>query len=666
MGLENLSPEEQREMLELLQRHRESQGLSEGEILPSLPVDMGKAAASGVAQGALGVGQLAAMPFAGIAGARNWAVRKLSEAVGEAPPKNLPNLGADVMGALGKASEKVNYRPQTTPGRYVKSVAEGVPTAALGPGSPFLKGLIAVGSGAGAQFADDTIAGGDASQGGNALARFGGGVIGSALPLVVAGRVKNAHQLVHEALSKTSPADFARAKRLEGLMTQHGMPSHIKSQLFGQNSTLDDLVAQASASSNTRPALMGATQNAPKEAGQAMENWLLTNLPPQVSSRRELLGDVQKRAADRIAAGVRLSNAQYTKAMPKDLPNYAPEEMLDLHNELFTLARSDKFVGGEGGKAIERFLKEKLTDADGLPISNPYALNNALKDLNALKKQEGWGGLPTSAIKEALRKYTPEFADARKAKSAVMDNVVEPMQKGLVGDIARMGGGIKPDRYTALESAFTRIFTPDRPQPKEIADFAKHLGKDEFAQFFGEYLRKQVSQNLNRASNVGGPYNFLLAIARTPAQQANLRASLTAAAESMGAKPHEVVKGFSNLMRGFETYKNVKLAGGLNSAEIGAKAGINIPGLFIAPNSRIGRTSFDYVSRKTYAQIIDMVTSPDGLKRLEQIARTKPTSTRMKALVEGLVINSLQGMAAETPGDYPDVMPGQNQPQGVQ
>jgi hypothetical protein len=320
--------------------------------------------------------------------------------------------------------------------------------------------------------------------------------------------------------------------------------------------------------------------------------------------------------------------------------------MMDMQTELLELADSPKFVNSEASAAIKKFVNEKLTK-DGIPITNRWGLNNVYKDLNALRKEEGWKGLPDAVLRDVIGKYTPDFDPARAAKSQVMRDVVEPMKKGLTGDIAHMGGGVKPDRYTAIETAFKRVFTPDRNQSAEIKAFAKDMGEYNFVEFFGEYLRKEVAANLNRASTTEGPYKLGLAIARTPEQYANLNSALEVVAKLGDAKPSEVTKGFSNLIRAFDTYKDLKIAPNLNQADIGQRAGVNAGALAVAPFSRLGRALTDMEARKAYMKITEMALAPDGLKQLEKLARVKPTSVRMRAFLDGLVQSTIQGMAAE-------------------
>lgn len=656
METSQMTPEEKRKLLELLKRKEQAQLMESAgteaqkvEEFTAKAKDYGKATMSGLAQGVVGLTELGMVP----ARLGEWGVNKAAELAGA--PEGTFGVAKAGGEALRDVRGAVSYKPEATGAKYALSVAESAPGAALGPGTKLLKGLSAFGSGIGAEMAGQAI-GED-----NALARAVGAMVGGVLPWTAMGKVQNAQQLVHESLQHTTPGDFKRAQRLADELAKNKIDSFLNSQLLGPRSTFDDLVQQASGFSHTRPPLIGRTEQASRQAGEAMGAWTDMNLPPQVASRRNMLGDIQERAANRIAAGKRLSNARYAQNMPQGLPDYDPGQMMQMHQELAALAASPKFRNSEGGRALERFVQEKLTTADGLPVTDPIGLNNIYKDLNALRLQEGWKGLPDTALKDVLKKYTPEFDAARAAKSKVMTDVVQPMQKGLTGDIARMGGGIKPDRYTALETAFNRVFTPDRNQAQEIEAFARQIGKDEFSQFFGEYLRKQVSKELNRASTVQGPYKLGLNLARTPEQMANLNASLKIVAESMGAKPSEVTKGFSNLLRAFDSYKDLNLASALNNADSGFRAGLNVTGLVIAPHSRVGRASFDIVARRTYQEIADLAMSPDGLKKLEQLARVKPTSSRMKAFIQGMVQTTMQGLSAEQPRKSPmldDVMKG--------
>jgi hypothetical protein len=601
------------------------------EITPGEALtDLGNSAVSGVAQGALGLAQIPSLPF---------------ELFSKAGTDEMePYMKSEIYGLLQRGKEALGYNPTTPLGRYTKSIAESAPAAAIGPGGPLLKSAMALGSGVGAE----------AGSAAGPIGRVAGSLLGGLVPAYAMGKSPNSAQLVHESLNSTTPGDFSRAGRMAKILGENKIKSYLSSQLLGPRSTLDDLVEEASAYSHTRPGLVTQTANAPKEAAEAVRAWVGKNLPPTVSSRREFLGDIQETATRRIAAADKLSNLRYAQQMPQPpgaVPgvtpqrvDYSPGDMMDMQKELLDLARSPKYVNSEGGKTIERFVKEVLTEGE-LPVTNRWGVNNIFKDLNKIKMKEGWAGLPDRDIKAIVGKYTDDFAAARAAKEAVQRKVVEPMKKGLVGDIAHMGGGMKPDRYTALESAFNRVFTADRNQAAEIMKFGDDIGPREFAQFFGEYLEKAVAKTMNRASGLDAPYKFTTEVARTPAQFANLNASLKVVAKAMGAKEQEVVKGFSNLMRGLDTYKDLVLAPRLNPGDIGAKAGVNVFGMVIAPHSRAGRVSWDIVTRRTYKEIVDMVKSPDGLKQLEQLARHKPTSARMRAFIESMLQASVQGMS---------------------
>lgn len=599
--------------------------------------DLSLSLLSGLAQGGLSLAQLPSLPH------------ELFARAGSA--ENYPYGKSEIFNFLEKGKQATQYRPKSTEAGYTKSIMESVPAAALGPGGLGLKAASAVGSGVGAEALDNLVD----PKGDNALARVAGSLVGGIAPWTIAGKSPNAQQLVHESLSSTTPGDFVRANRLAKELADHKINSFLNSQLLGPRSTLDDLVVEASAYSHTRPRLETQTVGAPKEAKKALDVWFDKNVPPQMESRRTFLGDIKQLTTDKQKELKDLANFRYGQKMPQPIEvpgmtqvraDYPVQDMMDMHRELMALARSAKHRGG-GGADLEAFVRKQLTQPDGLPVTNRWELNNIYKNLNAIKEKEGWLGLPDADLKKVIKKYTPDFDAARQAASSTIKNELHPMQQGLTGEVSRIGGEVRPDRYAAMESAFNRIFPLDRNQSTEILQFAKDIGEDEFAQFFGEYLKKAATKNLNRASGLDAPYQFTLDIARSPEQMANINTALKIVAKSMGASPQEVAKGFSNLMRAFNTYQDLVLAPGLNRADIGARAGVNLFGVVIAPHSRAGRASYDLVTRKTYQQIVDMVTSPDGLKQLEYLARHKPTSARMKAVVEGLLQMSVQGLVAE-------------------
>jgi hypothetical protein len=225
-----------------------------------------------------------------------------------------------------------------------------------------------------------------------------------------------------------------------------------------------------------------------------------------------------------------------------------------------------------------------------------------------------------------------------------MEQNVNPVERGLTGQIAQMGGGVRPDRFTAKNSAMSMVFPRDTPQPQAIKELAGQIG----GEGVGELLREHLSQAMEKAvklSNSAGreqqPFSFVSAVAGTNAQRQNLEAALTETAKAMGASPFEVRNGFYKLMRAFESFKDLNIPSSVDRTALSQQAGLNVPGLVVAPQSRVGRALWEKATEKTYKRIADTILSPDGLAKLEAIGRGAPPSV-LGAYARG-VLTAAQG-----------------------
>lgn len=513
------------------------------------------------------------------------------------------------------------------------------------------KAAIGAGSGVGAETSARLF-------GDNAVSRVAGGLIGGFAPTVAGKYVANSENLLRQATSQIPDADWRRAKVLEKTLTQSGIP-HLKSQTLGDKSTLADLVAVASTHPAVRPKLVAAVENAPEQSRKAFELWKNTNLPVAVDETKSVLSDVQKAASGQIANLKGQANAAYTRALPPGVSaaEYTPKEVRTLATNLRTLAADPAKFGplSAGGRFINGLADDveaaiqpgKLLGPNGKPLEvgvKKGYINNLLKDLNTRAEKEGYKGLSMDEVKTAIKAATPEFEAARAAKTTVMTGKVNPAQQGLMGQLAQMGGGVRPDRFTAKETALNIVFPKDVRQPEAII----RLGKDMGGEGVGELLREHLGRSMERAVKLTTeagkpqqPFHFVQEIAGTNAQRQNLEAALKVTAESMGANPAAVRNGFYKLMRAFESTKDLKLPASVDRAVLQQQAGLNVPGLLVAPQSRLGRVLWERATAKTFNQIADIVMSPDGLKKLEEIAKSQKPAVA-EAYARSILTSALQ------------------------
>lgn len=642
-------------------------GMSDAQISAAIQANMPKAAAPTLPSG---LGETARVVGSALYGGLTSIPRAVLEA-GDWLEKKLPTpdwTKTLVPGgkAIVAADEAIRdqLQPQTETGKSLGRIGEAVVGSVAGPGglaAPLKLAGIGLGAGVGAEI------GGKLTDE-NPLARLAGGLAGGGLPAIVQAIRPSAETLIRQNTAGMTAADWRRAHNQEQVLNAMSMP-HLKSQLLGPSSSLADVVAEASSHPAARPGILTAVRGAASRARSAMEEWKDQHLPVAVEEGRGLMQDIQNVAKQADEAAVGKANAAYRAEMPPKGEVYSGDYVKEIKNAIESLANSPKYgPTTAGGRTLLRFAQSKLpkeipevpatpsvagalVDEAGAPlVTFPGTaaipakfpempkdhLNNLVKDLNVLAEQEGWKGLPIDDLKGILKDYTPEFDAARQAKRGVMQAEVNPMRQGLAGTIARMGGGPKESKYTATGDIINLVFPADKAQPQAIAKLAQDIGGEQVGLILREHLTKALGKQVE---NPNLPAKFVDAVASTEAQRSNLEAAIKATARYHGANPAAVRNGLYELLHGFSTYKDLKIAPGVSGAAIGHEAGKTSIGAALTPNVSGRRFLWERASAKTYQKLAEIVTSPEGLKQIEQIART-PEPGRKAALVRGVIAAS--------------------------
>lgn len=609
--------------------------------------------------------------------AANWLNEKipLDKGFFKEQGQQFARLDADI---LGKA------RPKTEWGKAAGNVGESVVAAAAGPkfGMSLWDTLkMGFGAGVGGELSARTFGDSPLSR---ALGAFGGGVAPQLKDLVAP---SNANTLIKRTTSGMTPEDWRAAEKAGATLDEAGV-GKLASQLLGRASALDDEVRNASAIPEIRPSILSAVRNVPSQARQALDVWMNKNLPVAPDSTRNMLQEVQDAAKNADTAALGRANAAFAQNMSEGLEPYNRNYLNEIRSTLMDLAKTKYGVTSEGGKAIMRFVREKFP-GDDVPRTAPFRrpdrdkiidqlkqyvpeseyydlldnvddagteelldllgqykgrmqpehLNNLVKDLNAMKYDPTWSGLPIEDLRQTLKRYTPEFDSARQAKTTAMVEDVNPLRKGLAGDILRVGGGPQADRHTATVQLINTAFPVDRAQPEEILQLASHIGSEPVGWLTREYLTRAF-EKVARKNALGAeevtPADFWREVYGSEAQRKNLEAAFQAIAPDQGVDAEEIVKGFSDLLDGFKTYKDLKLSPGLDRVTSDFEAGKTGAEFMAAPMSRTGRWFHETTKKRSYADLAAIVTSPDGLAKIKQIAQT-PDPNRKAMLVRAML-----------------------------
>jgi hypothetical protein len=573
--------------------------------------------------------------------------------------------------------------PQTDLGKAAGNIGEATVGTVLGGGAGTIgqKAAVGVGGGAGGELSARLF-------GDNALTRLLGALTGGGAVSVGQAMRPNADKLIKQATEHVTDADFSRAGQIEQLLNAQKIP-HTKSQLLGPRSTLDDVVATASANPSVRPSLTELNTagplrpgGPPAQASHALNVWTNQNLPPPAGSNRSaVLSDVQETAEGALKTLRDRSNRAFEKVMPPKHIEYDQGRVRTLYNSLRQLADDPRFgKTGPEGKAILK-VADMLVDsrqwdlsrvhpvllakaqnaakAKGVPldpstvpgarevtkfVTNAHKINNINKDLKLLTAEDDFKGLPIKDVRRILNQATPEFDRARGAKESIMRKQYDPAAKGLTGQLAQIGGGVKQDKLTVNDRAMAIVFNPSQPQAAEIRELAKTLGGDQVGELLREHIHKSMQVVLK--SNDKSPRSFVAALYESPAQRENIDAALEVVARHNRMNPDAVKHGFKRLMEALDTFEDLKLAQGVSPATTATQAGQNVVSQVATPLTGTRRFFEQRVTKQAYQQIADLVTSPGGLKKIQAIARA-PDQAALRQVIISTLISAQQGPKGE-------------------
>ena len=533
----------------------------------------------------------------------------------------------------GKQVAGVGPRPSTTGERYLSSALEGVGGAAIGPGGLAKNAAIGLGAGLGSEAAGQAT-----SQ--NPLARLLGGLVGGGGVATYQALKPNATNLIKTATKGVTDADWLQAKSVEMALDDMGMP-HLKSQLLGPNSSLDDVVRDASANQRVRPSLLKALRDTSGKAGRAFEVWANQHLPIQADERRDFLANLQRIASEKEAELLAQKNTVFASKLKPGLDGevYPEQYMQSLRKELLDASRKGAEGFGnatDGGRFLQQYISDKLgTKGNGMSKTE---LGNLYNEINAYGAANNYSGKAIRHLKNVIGSYTKDdFGDARKAATDFFESTVNPMRQGLAGDLAHAKGGPRGDRYTATEATLGNVFPADKAQPLAIKKLAEDVGGEQV----GLLLREQLSKNFEQAAKrthemEGTPASFVEAALGTPAQRSNIESALMESAKAQGQNPFAVKAGFQKMVNAFATYRDLKISPSVSPTNLQIEAGKSVAGAAVAPHSKVARYLSERATAGTYQKIADMVSSKDGLAQLEKIAKSQDPAY-LQAIVRGML-----------------------------
>ena len=257
-----------------------------------------------------------------------------------------------------------------------------------------------------------------------------------------------------------------------------------------------------------------------------------------------------------------------------------------------------------------------------------------VKSASGLKR--GAGAVTSEAenlLSNYLKEQSPEYARGAKNYENAYKTQFNSLNEGLVGQIAEGKVGaevLMPKTPISLYPADIKrtVELLRRKDPSAVPDWTRQQLEGIF---------NETGQNLQNGPNQFGGAKFAATIQGNKQQKANLQSLVQ---ESAGMQAYQ---GFERVLNNLEAQGTRQGAGSATSfnnqfqRELSEGGPLAAAKLVFKP-SEVATKYEEWQLGKNANKLADMLTNPDSIKQLQDLARTKPNTAK-----ERLLVNSLMG-----------------------
>lgn len=615
---------------------------------------------------------------------------RMAQAAAGQKPANVADMPLTT--ALGKSG----YQPKTTAEKLESAAISGATGSLLGPAgglmAPVRTAVVGGTAGLGSELAATAF-------GDNPWVRLAGGAVGGA-GAGVAAAVKggNTAKLAQEAVRDVKPQDLKAAQANMILARQQGVPVNA-SQAMPVPSNIDTLV-DTLANSRYGTKITSQLRNQPDQVAMGMEDQLL-NLPGQVRAPQVVANNAQD-VATRVINGAK---SQRQSAWESTFNKGVDDLKLARAGEPVPVSKASSLVDSEGNPIVTTTIKDGSELASELPqsaVKSAYdklgalaaerpntGLGDALSDLQSrLKSGDGFitdanklndilkdataklksPTLATQGIDAGASKYMgsvisslrddwgAQFAPYRDANAVyqqLTDDVVNPLKKSVIGDLAGRRGAL-PD-VEAVKSKVASIFnrgTVPGAKSSDILTMEQRFrslpqtadsvsGAEAFQDAAKTWMADKISNAARQEGgridqNIAGRLENVFLGNDTAAR--GFKDTLVGLARSQGLKDDALLPGMMNFM------KTVSMAArrpgsvqGVSTSGARAIAGESVATASGATITNPVRNVMQRWSMRlqanAYREMDRLLTSPEGIDTLQKLAKVPPMSPAAQNLM---------------------------------
>ena len=542
--------------------------------------------------------------------------------------------GGDIVGAIEVVTGPM-YKPQTTAGKYVNTLAEFVPNMALAGSGGFIRNATtnvvapAVASEAAGQFA----AGTPWEMPARIAAAVTGGV-GSSMALRPKGFMGR------DAVEAVQGVTDDQFKQADAIM-QEG-------QRLGAPVTVAESIAQATDGATTLPAIQSFVEGSagggqimrqfmaqrPAQVGRAADQFFSTIHPQSIPSS-ELAPAIRGAAQDTLDATRNQINAKtaplYRAAEAQRIPD--DQYAVLMNDPAFQAGLKDATAGKFSGPIVQNMDPQSIGALDAVKKK----LNTAAENLGNKKNVESRDLYEASLARQGAERVTevakqasPEYAQALDIQKSLREKYLTPWENGLLGQLAKKNQTVKQ----ALDVLF-----PADPIHGNAAEVGRTVSKiaetnpsaaKSLVRAHARYVFDKTARDLEGGANEWGGAKFISRLVGNRAQEESFRAAVKALPDG-----EQILNGFDNLQQVFEatgrrqhvgspTASRTEMAnrmsqgGVIDDVTTAAKSGLTtIPG-------RVNEAMKNMRLKRDSAKLAKLLTDPEGVKHLKRLAEIAP------------------------------------------
>lgn len=494
---------------------------------------------------------------------------------------------------------------------------------------------------------------GSEMSGGNPIASIIASLMGGAAPSGVKAfgglfPGSNAPALAKATLEGIDPAnlDVARANLVKGQQALPGVGINL-SQAMSTPSNIDDVVAAMARSpegKNVISQLRAQPERLQVDAPLALGGVPGTKQAPQTIANRAqeaATASIEAARKARTAATSPIYNA--AGELEKDVPANLVSTVQDLRTEKGTPASVI---------AAAKDLEAKLLNNPRVPgteMRSPQDVHQAIKDFESgisfnrvqppdPSEQRALTRI-ASALRDELGSESPLTAKADALYRSISKANVDPLKKSIIGDIAGRAGA-QEDKSAPGNKLLALFGAGTQDKGNSTILFAEREMRKQDPTLFPDAVSTHLAMKLDSAMAKAGDRgeNFASAVKNelsgTPAQRQGLQDMLAGVARSKGVPEETVVKGFMRFIDA-STMAARRPSNVSGSQEIEAVAGQSkLAGLLTSMTpGRIGGKVAGRYSAGAKEAIDKLLTTPEGLDKLRELAKIDPSSTRAQAII---------------------------------